>query len=185
MRIGTARDDLADRFRRHLAEIESPAVAELGTRRWDPKMVTHHAEWVPHAQPYLRCDIDDGDDVDLVTDAHTLDGLDDHSWDAVVAVSIFEHLARPWYAAHAIARVLRSGGLVYVATHQTFPIHGYPNDYWRFSSGALDVLFGDAGLAVESVGYQYPCRIEPGPEVTRWNSQAEAYLNVSGIWRKP
>lgn len=185
MRIGTAVDDIAERFRRHLAAIEAPSVVEIGTRRWDPNLPTHHADWVPHAQPYLRCDVDDGDDVDLVTDAHDLAGLSDSSWDAVVAVSIFEHLTRPWLAAHAIARVLRPGGAAYIATHQTFPIHGYPNDYWRFSVDALDVLFADAGMVAEIAGYQYPCRIQPGPEVTRWNPNAEAFLNVCGIWSKP
>ena len=39
-------------------------------------------------------------------------------------------------------KALKVGGLIYIQTHQSFPLHGYPHDYFRFSREALASLFG-------------------------------------------
>lgn len=186
MHIGeTVTDHVTPRFVDHLATLTRPTILEVGTRRWQSDFPTHHLGWAPHGSTYVMADVDEGPDVDVVADAHDLAPFADGSFDAVIAVSVWEHLARPWLAAAAVARVLRPGGQVYVATHQTFPLHGYPSDYWRYSSEALDVIFGDAGLDLVEVGYSYPCRIWPGAEVVRWNPDAPCFLNVAGIWAAP
>lgn len=184
MRIGAARDDIATRFVAGLQAMERPAVLELGTLRWEAA-ATHHLEWAPHCSTYVMSDVAEGPDVDVVADAHDLAPFTDDAFDALIACSVWEHLARPWIAAQAVARVLRPGGLAYVSTHQTFPLHGYPSDFTRWSTEGLSILFEDAGLVAVEVGYAYPCTITPPAEVTRWNTQAEAFLNVAGIWAKP
>lgn len=185
MRIGaTASDHVTPRFVELVAALDRPAILELGTHRWQGDLPTHHLEWAPHGSTYVMSDVAEGPDVDVVADAHDLAPFPDNAFDAVIAVSVWEHLARPWIAAQQVARVLRPGGIAYIATHQTFPLHGYPSDYWRFSSEGLTVLFEDAGLATDDVGYCYPCRIWPGADVTRWNPDAAAFLNVTGIWAK-
>lgn len=176
---------------RRLDEIERPQVIEVGTLRSDPEFPTHHTAWAPHGS-WLRADAYPGQDVDIVVDAHHLmwkpggDGrpeLGAEVFDAYVACSVFEHLARPWRAMDQAAQVVRPGGLVYVQTHQTFPLHGYPSDYFRFSKEALAVIMEDAGLRVLHAGYLYPCKIVPPPEVTRWNTapDVEAWLNVEAL----
>lgn len=164
----------------------APRVLELGTMRWEPNRPSHHRAWAPHASAYLMSDIAAGPDVDVIADAHDLAPFADGEFDAVIAVSLLEHLRRPWLAAHAIARILAPGAAVYIGTHQCFPLHGYPNDYYRFSASALETLFGyDAGLLDVVTGYQYPATIMAPAEVTRWNPSAEAYLNVDLCARKP
>lgn len=185
MGIGNTTSGAADTFQRLIAEMESPDVLELGTRRWESNRPTHHQAWVPNAASYVKADFMDGQDVDVVADAHDLEPFADHSFDAVVAVSVWEHLERPWIAAQQVARVLRPGGVAMIATHQTFPIHGYPSDYFRFSDRALDLLFTDAGLEVVVCLHVYPCTIKPPAEVTRWNPAAPAFLNVEGVWQVP
>jgi SAM-dependent methyltransferase len=181
---GTAQGAEA-RFRQELElQHPDPRVLELGTLRWEANRPTHHAAWRPDAE-WVKSDIEAGTDVDLVADAHDLDTVMSASVDAYVAISVYEHLQRPWIAAKTAARVLRRGGLLLVITHQTFPIHGYPHDYFRFSDAALAGIFADAGLEVVEAGYQYPCRIEPPGEVTRWNNAAESWLNVGVFARKP
>ena len=172
-------------------------VLELGTLRWEKDRPTHHREWSPEAA-WTLSDVEAGTDVDVVADAHDLvrfrpmegeAGPPFHveQFDAYVAVSVYEHLMRPWVAAEQAYSVLKPGGILYVATHQTFPLHGYPHDYFRFSREALEMIFEDAGMEILASGYAYPCRIEPPPEVTRWNRapDVEAYLNVEVFARRP
>lgn len=185
MGIGAGADGIAGRFVELLHGCWSPRILELGTLRWEADRPTHHRDWAPHASEYVMSDVAAGTDVDVVADAHDLAPFADASFDVLIAVSVWEHLARPWVAAEQVARVLRPDGLAYVCTHQTFPVHGYPSDYFRFSDRALDGIFVDAGLTSVAVGYAYPAQIIPPPEVTRWNRAAPAWLNVAGIWRKP
>lgn len=153
------------------------AILELGTLRWEPALPTHHTDWLPEAD-WTRSDISVGTDVDVVADAHDLEPFANETFDGAVAVSVWEHLARPWIAAQALARVLRPGGYAYISTHHTFPLHGYPHDYFRFSIQALALLFQDAGLQPISTGYAYPARITPPVEVTRWSTSALSPLVV-------
>lgn len=163
--------------------MDAPEVLELGCLRWGPEP-THHAAWAPHAKRYVRSDVTAGPDVDEVADAHTLaDAFGEASFDVVLAASVWEHLARPWVAAEQVAKVVRPGGIVYVETHQTFPVHGYPDDYFRFTDRALASLFAQPEWESETA-YAYPARIIPPPEVTVWNAAAEAWLNVAVLGRR-
>lgn len=184
MRIGSASPPAAETFQQMLLAGDGFDVLELGTLRWEQEP-THHEAWAPNARSYVKVDVEAGRDVDVVADAHDLvAAFGPASFDAVLAVSVWEHLERPWVAAEQVAGVLRPGGIVYVATHQTFPLHGYPNDFFRFSVEALGVLFGAPHFDVVSAGYSYPARIDPGPEVHRWNVDAEAWLNADLCGRR-
>lgn len=153
-------------------------VLELGTCRWGPDP-THHERWAIRAAEYVKADITPGDDVDVVVDAHRLSDVFLPGWfDAIIAVSVLEHLERPWVAAQEMAFVLKPGGSLYVSTHQTFPVHGYPNDYFRFTDEGLKVLFGAPWFEVVGTSYAYEATILPHPAVTDWNAAAPAWLNV-------
>lgn len=185
MQIGDGHSSLAARFIEAMAGIDAPYVLEFGTKRADPDFPTHHRDWLPVIALHTKCDIEAGTDVDEVADAHDLSIGWDGVYDGVIAVAVFEHLKRPWVAAVEMARTLRRGGLIFVSTHHSFPEHAYPSDYWRYSREALSLIFEDAGLEVIATEYQYPCQIVPGPEVTRWNPAAPAWLNVELLAVKP
>lgn len=165
-------------FRKQLESMQSPSVLELGTLRWNEGVSTHHKEWAPHASKYVMSDVQAGTDVDVVADAHDLKPFADSEFNAYIAISVYEHLRRPWVCAEAARRVLSAGGIALVMTHQTFPLHGYPSDYFRFSDHALAGIFEDAGFKIIDGGYQYPCEIKPPKEVRAWNRFAPSYLNV-------
>lgn len=158
-------------------------VLELGCLRWEANRPTHHAHLLPEGVTHVRSDVTNGTDVDVPADAHDLAPFPDNHFDAVLAFSVWEHLARPWIAADAVRRVLKPGGFVYVDTHQTFPLHGYPHDYFRFSTEALSVLFDDGWGTVEQ-GYALPCRIDHRGQCPVWNTAAEAFLHVQHLARK-
>ena len=186
MRIGHGTAPDAERtFREAVDRMEFPRVLELGTLRWEAALPTHHSHWVPHASEFVMSDVEAGTDVDVVADAHTMSAEINGQFNAIIAVSVWEHLQRPWIAARELASLLKKGGHAFVCTHQTFPLHGYPHDYFRFSREALMTIFEDPGLVTVSAGYQYPVRIIPPAEVTRWNEGAEAYLNVAWHGYKP
>src|SRR5260370_31340791 len=90
-------------------------------------------------------DIRSGPNGDRVGDARDIAAVvGERRFNAVFSVSVFEHLLMPWKAVLEINRVLDPGGFVYVATHQSLPMHDEPRDFWRFSDRAWTALFNAA-----------------------------------------
>ena len=140
-----------------------------------------HRDWVPHAAEYLGTDMEAGPDVDIVADVHRLsEVVGKERFDVILSCSTFEHLKYPTLAAHELMKALKVGGLLYVQTVQTFPLHAYPSDYFRFSRQALASLFGATmGVRVIATNYDFPARLYarrvPGLE------RHPTYLNTT-IW---
>lgn len=164
-------------FLKTLHKLTQPKVLEIGTLRWNPNVSTHHGAWLPHDATYVKTDIGEGIDVDIVSDAHDLAPFKDNEFDVLIAVSVWEHLRKPWIAADACARVLKPGGLLFIATHHTFPVHGYPNDYCRWTDEGLKALFDAPTWTNQMSELKFPCTITP-PAGTVWNPAAPAFLNV-------
>jgi hypothetical protein len=91
---------------------------------------------------YTSLDIQPGENVDVVGDAHKLSELLPHDhFHAAMSISTFEHLLMPWKVVVELNRVLKLGGIVFVMTHQMWPLHETPCDYWRVSREAWPALF--------------------------------------------
>jgi len=87
-------------------------------------------------------DIIDGDNVDIVGDAHSLSSyFPVNTFDVLVSTSVFEHLHSPWKAAVEMNKILKMGGIALVQTHQTLGMHDIPWDFWRFSDQAWKAIF--------------------------------------------
>jgi hypothetical protein len=129
---------------------------------------------------YVGLDILPGENTDLVGDAHVLSRLvPPESFDAAFSLSTFEHLAMPWKAVIELNRVLRPGALVLVASHQTFPIHDAPWDYWRFSTSAWHALFNrETGFHVLETAMGEPAKVIANMEhsVTRGLDEQPAFI---------
>ena len=160
-----------------LSGLEQGTLLELGTRRVTGMPSTTRADWAPRLR-YIASDFQDGKDVDVVADIENLSAtFDAGSIDAVVACSVFEHVRRPWLAAAEIGKVLRPGGRVYIQTHNCFPIHAHPFDYWRFTREALDFLFCDEhGFCRQETWYDFPAAVVSS-QVPR-GALSGAFLNV-------
>lgn len=128
-------------------------VAEIGGREVSVGW-TDHRTLMTGASRYIGVDIHPGPGVDVVGDAHVLDTvLGRGSIDAAFSASVLEHLARPWMFAASLNRALRMGGLTFHLTHQSWPLHEEPNDFWRYTDEALRVLFGpEFGFEVIGAG---------------------------------
>ena len=158
--------------------MESPRVLELGTMRSILDRSTRHDEWVPNASEYLGTDIAECEDVDLVADVHELSNVVGSSkFDIIISCSTFEHFKYPQLAAHELMKVLRLNGLLFIQTHQTFPLHAYPHDYCRFSKEALEALFSPKmGFETRKTCYNFPAWIYSPRDPNTLNAQS--YLNV-------
>jgi SAM-dependent methyltransferase len=123
-------------------------ILEVGSRP-----VVSNAIWkqsVPDSD-YVGFDVLPGDNVDVVGDAHKLsEYFDAESFDIVISLAVFEHLAMPWLVAEEITKLLKPGGLVLVETHFSFAEHELPWHFFQFNKNALEVLF-NPGLGYELV----------------------------------
>lgn len=82
---------------------------------------------------------------DIVGDIHDLP-FADNSLDAIICLSVLEHVEDPMRASRELYRVLKPGGALFVYAPFLFYYHaeqGYYKDYWRFSSDALQLLYKD------------------------------------------
>lgn len=185
--------DVNDLFWRNVLAKRPSRVLEVGTRRSVPDRSTHKRQrfpWVSNTD-YVRLDIRNGIDVDVVGDLHRLPDEWSGKFDCFIAEAVFEHLERPWIAAQEVAKILAPGGLFLVATHQCFPIHGHPNDFFRFSKEALRLIFEDVGLIVEAAEYSDrslivpPEGIVPYTMLDNWNREFPSYILVRAMGRQP
>ena len=181
------------RFDERARSVSPARVLEIGTLQARPGYSTHAQARFPGVAraDYVMADVQGGPDVDVVADLHALPADWSGRFGAVVATAVFEHLERPWIAAREVARVLAPGGFFFVSTHQTFPLHGFPQDFFRFSKEALALIFADAGLQVDEVAYSERSRIVPpgtilpAAQLDRWNEEFPSWVLVSALGRKP
>jgi hypothetical protein len=95
---------------------------------------------------YIGFDFHDGENVDIVGDAHKLSSYfsKGEKFDLIFSSAVFEHLHMPWVVAEEINKMLRIGGCVFIETHFSFSSHERPWNFFQFSDMALRALFSDA-----------------------------------------
>jgi len=126
---------------------------------------------------YIGFDIYEGENVDIVGDAHKLSKYFDSSmkFDIIFSHAVFEHLAMPWLLPIEISKLLNIGGIVFVETHFSFSSHERPWHFYQFSDMALRTLFNS------SLGFE--C-IEAGfsnPIAGRFSEFADDYLKNTPV----
>jgi SAM-dependent methyltransferase len=174
-----------ENFLMRVAQFESGAVLELGSRARSAITRRHR---IPERLEYVGLDILPGPNVDLVGDAHELSRLfPEKKFVAVFSTSVFEHLAMPWKVALELNRILAPGGIVYTSTHQTWPPHEEPWDFWRFSQHSWQTLFNPAtGFEVLEAVVGEPARVHAcrTSSVTVGMPNSLAWLGAASIVRK-
>jgi SAM-dependent methyltransferase len=99
---------------------------------------------------YLGCDMRTGRGVDRIEDVHAL-SFETGSVGTFILADTLEHVANPIRAMAEIHRCLNDHGVAIYSSAMHFPIHGYPNDYWRFTPEA----FRSLGAEFSSVAIFY------------------------------
>jgi len=91
---------------------------------------------------YIGCDLRPGPGVDRLEDAEHLT-FADASVGTVLMLDTLEHVQNCQMAMAEVYRVLQPGGVVLISSWMLFPIHAYPDDYWRFTPSAFHLLLRD------------------------------------------
>ena len=157
-------------------------ILELGTKRSRNSNPTHHKNLFDGIDniEYIMTDYQDGVDVDVVCDLHNINNVFKNEYfDLILSFSTFEHLKYPQLCSHNLMKLLKIGGRIFIQTHQTYPLHGYKYDYYRFSREALKSLFSSKmNFKTISTFFTYNCMIIPHIKLDNWNDVDESYLNV-------
>lgn len=152
---GTVRWNVTSFLLEHRAKLRPP-VLEVGALR-----VPAWAWWTDlrsqlefGADEWTGVDIEPGAGVDVVFDmTRSLD-----HWPGVYAAGVYsafngcvcaevlEHVREPQAVLRNVWQMLASGAWVLVTTPFGFPVHNFPDDYWRFTPSGLRMLLENAGF---------------------------------------
>jgi SAM-dependent methyltransferase len=88
---------------------------------------------------FVGTDMRAGPGVDRIEDLRGL-RLADGEVGTALCLDTLEHCADPLAACRELHRVLRDGGLCVISSVMFFPVHGYPQDYWRFTPSGMALL---------------------------------------------
>ena len=117
-------------------------------------------ESIESAEPYhyLATDMREGPGVDIICTAENLPSMFGYNFaDIIICLEMLEH-AQHWKAAMAgMLRVLKPEGILVLTTRSPgFPLHGFPEDYWRFSVPVMANIMDAAGLLPMALEFDDP-----------------------------
>lgn len=153
---GQGAADLILRFRELMSRMHSGNLLEVGSRA---RSGTIRRNLTPTGWDYHGVDIVTGPNADVIGDAHELPTLfPAQKFDAVMAFSVLEHLLMPWKFVIGLNRVLNDGAVGLFTTHQCWPAHDQPWDFWRISDQAWHGLLNkDTGFEILEARMGEPC----------------------------
>ena len=128
---------------RHVGQFEGPFL-EVGSK--DYGSTQDLRSLLAGRGEYVGVDVEAGPGVDIVLDltapAEQIDRqLGGMRFGTIFCLSVLEHCRQPFLMAQNLARLLRPGGKLCVSVPFAWEFHGYPSDYWRFTSEGIRVLF--------------------------------------------
>lgn len=101
---------------------------------------------LPEGSLWIGTDFQEGPNVDVVADIEKRTEFADESFKTILCSEVMEHLYKPADALAEMYRILEWDGWIIITTLFSFPIHGYPSDYWRFTPACMERLLQDVGF---------------------------------------
>lgn len=128
-------------------------------------------------ESYLSTDMRDGAGVDQVCNAGCLaEELGSGSADVVISTEMLEHAADWEAAVQGMVLLLAPDGLLLLTTRGPgFPLHGYPEDHWRYTPETMTQILDACRLEI--------LRCEPDPDPA--SPGVLALARKPAAWRQP
>jgi SAM-dependent methyltransferase len=130
---------------RQIGEV-APALAhgrvlEIGSGRQDLGVDAYSLKHLfPAGCEFVQSDLNP-DYGHLVVDITTMQI--EAEYDAIVCVSVLEHVPRFWEAIPRLQRALKPGGTLLLSVPMSFPYHDEPADFYRFTAHGVRYLLRD------------------------------------------
>lgn len=124
---------------KHVAEVAgglpTGRVLEIGSGRQDlgPDAYSMQHLFAPTCE-LVKSDLNPGFG-HLVVDITTMEI--EREFDAILCISVLEHVPNFWESFPRLYRALRPGGLLVLSVPMTFPYHDEPGDFWRFTEHGI------------------------------------------------
>lgn len=90
-------------------------------------------------------------DLTYVDDAQKLSTFDDEIYDTVISSQVLEHVADPFSAMNAMARITKPGGKILLTVPHLSRLHEVPHDYYRYTQFGVRAMAEQAGFEVIEV----------------------------------
>lgn len=120
-------------------------VLEIGSRLHDQR-----AWWLINRDlakgRWTGTDLQPGHGVDVVADIHQPPQEWIGRFTGIVCSEVLEHVQRPWVALPKIRELMQPGALLIVTAPACFPLHAFPDDYYRYTESGMRTLLEDAGF---------------------------------------
>jgi SAM-dependent methyltransferase len=88
---------------------------------------------------YIGIDVSQSKFVDVICSCDKLP-FADNIFSVVLCTQVLEHVNEPKMMIDESCRVLKQNGLLFLSTHGNWPVHGAPQDYWRWTEYGLRKL---------------------------------------------
>ena len=141
-------DSVRGRIRQYIerhADKLGDDVLEVGSR-----MTDENCWWIINRDlakgRWTGIDMQPGHGVNQVVDIHNPPAEWHGRFSGVLCSEVLEHVARPWLALPKLREMMRADGWLVVTTLTSFPIHGFPDDFYRYTPSGLKLLLEDAGF---------------------------------------
>ena len=99
---------------------------------------------------YIGLDIESGLNYENVNADFLWDGsimpFEDSSFDVVISTEVMEHVPDPDSYLMEVKRVLKPGGMFFFTVPFLMSLHEVPNDYYRYTPFALEMIFKRIGF---------------------------------------
>lgn len=106
-----------------------------------------YASLYPNAQ-YLRADYPEVGDLDYTIDNDSRIKEADATFDLILSTQVAEHVEDPLIYFSECYRLLKKGGRLICSTHGTFPDHGCPSDFQRWTAEGLSRDLQQCGFTI-------------------------------------
>lgn len=120
------------------------SIAEEIIQRWSNGLVLNDGSGWPRKdfENVINLEITSLPSTNVVGDGSKLP-FPDESFDAIISLSVVEHVEDPFAYAKEMYRVCKKGGEVLIDSAFMQPIHNYPQHYFNTTLEGLKLLFGD------------------------------------------